>query len=324
MVVSSAQYAYANDCSGVLTHISNVINHNSYTCPGCREEMVAVKGKVNLHHFRHNNATCSYESYLHNAAKNAFYNRFNESTGLIVLMLERAITCQSNKKSFLNDDSISCSNLVEAKYNLRNLFNEAFLELYDKSTGFTPDVMLSNSDNGSKCYIEVFVTHECSEEKIASGIPIIEISVNDENDIKYIQESDFSTNDINISLYNFSAKEKSVQECHQNCSLISNKFETWTLSASGRLNKLVKSFNHLSEEDLSLNNCWPVNLDKRTKTEKIINLVKEMDPENIYSNCLKCINASGWDDGHVSCAIKYTSVPYTESKVCKHYKVVEA
>lgn len=323
MVVSSAQYAYANDCSGVLTHISNVIKHNSYTCPGCREEMVAVKGKVNVHHFRHNNASCSYESYLHNAAKNAFYNRFNESKEPIALILKRAITCQSKKKSFLNDDSISCTNLVEAKYNLRSLFNEATLELYDKSTGFTPDVMLFNTDNDSKCYIEIFVTHECTEEKIASGIPIIEISVNDENDIKYIQESDFSINDINISLYNFSAKEKSVKECHQNCSLTSHKFETWTLSSSGRLNKLEKPFNHLSEDELSLNNCWPVTLDKVIKTESIINLVKEMDPGNIYSNCLKCTNSSAWDDGQVSCTIKHSNVPYTEAKVCKYYKVVE-
>lgn len=323
MVVSSAQYAYAIDCHGVLTHISKAVKHDSYTCPGCLEEMVAVKGKVNVHHYRHNNATCSYESYLHNAAKNAFYIRFNESKEPIALILERAVKCKSIKKSFLQDESISCTSLVEAKYNLRNLFTEANLELYDKNTGFTPDVMLSNTDNDSKCYIEIFVTHECTEEKIASGIPIIEISVNDENDIKYIQESDFSINDTNISLYNFSTKEKSVKRCHENCSLTDHKFDTWNLSASGRLNKLEKSFNNLSEEELSNPNCWPVNLDKRIQTERLINLVKEMDPGNIYSNCLKCANASGWDDGQVSCAVKYKSVPYTEAKVCKYYKVVE-
>ncbi|KPV95717.1 hypothetical protein AN214_02285 [Pseudoalteromonas sp. P1-9] len=169
MAVSSAQYTYANDYSGVLTHISNAVKHRTYTCPGCCEEMIVVKGKVKEHHFRHNNATCSYESYLHNAAKNAFYKRFKESIDPIALILERTIICKSKKKSFLQDDSISCTSLTEAKYNIRSLFNEAFLELYDKKTGFTPDVMLSNSDNDSKCYIEIFVTHECSEDKIASG-----------------------------------------------------------------------------------------------------------------------------------------------------------
>jgi hypothetical protein len=53
MVVSSAQYAYAN-WAGVLTHISNVIKHNLYTCLGCGEEMVGVKSanqKINRYSF---------------------------------------------------------------------------------------------------------------------------------------------------------------------------------------------------------------------------------------------------------------------------------
>jgi len=322
MVVSSAQYAYAIDCAGGLIHISHAVKHKTYSCSGCSDVMVAVKGKINVHHFRHNNATCSYESYLHNAAKTAFYNRFNESIEPLSLLLERSITCKSSKQKFLQDDSVSCTELVDAKYNLKSLFNKATLELYDKKTGFTPDVMLSNVDNDNRCYIEIFVTHACTEEKIASDIPIIEISVNDENDIKYIQECDLSINHANISLYNFDAKERSVHECHGNCKLNSHKFETWSLSPSGRLNKVVQSFNYLSIEELEVSNCWPVTLDNLIKSEKITCLVKDMDPRNVYENCLKCASAKGWDDGKTVCTVKRTSVPYTEAKVCKHYKVV--
>ncbi|WP_299809400.1 hypothetical protein [uncultured Shewanella sp.] len=323
MEVSSAQHAYAIDYAGVLTHILNVVKHDSYTCPGCCGEMVAVKGSVNIHHFRHNQATCSYETYLHNAAKNAFYSRFNETCNPIVLVLERAISCESRKKKFLLDISTSCTNVIEAKYNLKKLFSQASLEKYDKRTGFTPDVMLSNLDNDRLCYVEIFVTHKCTEEKIASGVPIVEISVKDENDIKYIQESDFSFSDLNISLYNFSVKDKSVQKCHNNCRYSTLLFEIWSLSPSGRLNKVVKSFAHLTEEDLSQSSCWSANLDKRIKTKKIVTLVRDMDPQNIFSNCLKCINISEWNDGKISCLEKNTAVPYTEAKVCKNYEVVE-
>ena len=323
MVVSSTQYAYAIDCSGKLTHISKAVKNISYICPSCSEKMMMVKGEVNAHHFRHNNATCSYESYLHHTAKKAFYNRFKESIEPITIILERAIICQSKKKMFVQDSGIECTSLTEAKYNLRNLFNEVFLEQYDENTGFTPDVMLFNSESESKCYIEIFVTHECSKDKISSGIPIIEISVCDQSDIEYIQESDFSINDRNISLYNFNAKERVVHECHQNCNLACQKFEVWSLSSSGRLNKLVKPFNNLSIEELSLNNCWPVSLHKHIKTEKITKLVRELDSGNIYPNCLKCIHASGWDEGQVRCTKKSINLPYTEAKTCKHYAVVE-
>ncbi|WP_108946650.1 competence protein CoiA family protein [Shewanella halifaxensis] len=323
MEVYTAQYAYAINCAGVLTHISNVVKHESYTCPGCNGEMFAAKGSVNIHHFRHNHATCSYETYLHSAAKNAFYSRYHETRNPIALVLERPISCESKKKHFMPDPSIRCVNLVDAKYNLQELFSQATLEQFDKRNGFTPDVMLSNLDNDHQCYIEICVTHKCTEEKIASGIPIIEITVKDENDIKYIMSHDFSFTDSNISLYNFRVKEKSIQRCHKNCHFSTLLFETWSLSSSGRLNKVVKSFAHLTEEEVSKSNCWSVDLDKFTKTRKLVNLVKVMDPRNEFHNCLKCINFSEWNDGKVMCSEKRTVVLYTDAKTCKYYEVDE-
>lgn len=77
MTGASITYMFALGSINSLVHISDAEHNEQYECPSCKEKMVPAKGSTRAHHFRHGNATCSYETYLHNAAKNAFYNAFN-------------------------------------------------------------------------------------------------------------------------------------------------------------------------------------------------------------------------------------------------------
>lgn len=321
-MINSTNYSFANDTLGQLVHISQAKKNMTFICIACNDQMIPVQGNVNRHHFRHTNISCSYESYLHKAAKNAFFDRFNQSYNKpIPLQLERVVRCKSKKKAFLHHANPICTSLISARYNLKTLFSQSFLEKYDEKTGFTPDIMLFNENTASYCYVEIFVSHKCSPNKISSGIPIIEILVRNEDDIKYIQQSDFSTNDENVTTYNFTVKEQTTVICHNKCNLSSHKFELWSCSASGRLNRNVCSFKALSYDELESNNIWSVDLGISEKAQMLINFVKAMDNRTTPPNCLKCNFCDGWNHGKTYCKLKSVHVHYTEARACKHYKV---
>lgn len=72
-------------------------------------------------------------------------------------------------------------------------------------------------------FIEVFVTHECSQEKKKSGIRIIELSIQSEEDILDIVNSTNLNECEKVKLYNFKRKEvlaKDFTQPFQNISYI--------------------------------------------------------------------------------------------------------
>tara|TARA_R110001583_G_scaffold1612_5_gene12711 strand:+ start:345 stop:1322 length:978 start_codon:yes stop_codon:yes gene_type:complete len=316
-------YVFALDANDTLIHISDSLPNELYKCPGCKSNMLIVKGPVRAHHFRHNKATCSYESYLHNSAKNAFYKAFNNAkidSQPIKFQLTRLVTCSSLKSTFL-ENKPSCSSYINANYNLVDLFDLAELEKHDTSTGLTPDVLLTNSNTNKRCYFEVCVTHPCSKNKIESGIPIIEINITREEDIEYIQALDFSIDDSRLTVHNFNVSPLKKDICSSGCHYGSEEFEIWTLSSSGRLNLAVKRFENLTDNDLSACNCWSCKTDKTEKYKMIKQVAFSLDPHNTYQNCLKCLHSDTWSDGQVYCSVKSRQLYYGEAKKCKDYQV---
>ena len=321
---TSTSYMFALDPTNTLVHVSDAERNEQYKCPGCKEKMVPAKGNIRAHHFRHDKATCSYETYLHNAAKNAFYNAFNiaKANSLpIRLQLSRQVTCSNPKKAFIQDRP-ACSSMVEANYNLIDLFNYAELEKRDNRTGLTPDVLLFNTETHKYCYFEICVTHACSQDKIDSGIPIIEINIRDEEDIQFVKNLDFSIDDYRVTVHNFSVSSVTQDLCTKGkCQSGNDEYEIWALSTSGRLNQTIKLFSNLSVNVLSASNCWAINIDEEEKYRLIKQVTLSQDPKNMYSNCLKCIHAKSWLDGQVYCFIKSSEIGYGEAKQCKDYRV---
>jgi hypothetical protein len=316
----TVQYGFALDNAGKLTHISDIDQNmnNSFVCSGCGQEMIAALGEVNAHHFRHKNTTCSYETYLHQAAKLAFfemfYNCLNEEKTLSIT-LNRQLICKSNKLKL--SPFADCSSIGLSKYNLVSLFTKAELETHDKATGFKPDVLLTNPQTGHKCYAEIFVTHKCPDEKINSGIPIIEFDIKSEIDIKYILNGEYAESEY-LTFYNFNPKPKLEDSCHLHCSLKTEKFNKWWLGKNGRLRQEICSYSNCSEADFSLGSCWPLNVFTENEYELLVNLVRSQDKNNQFYNCLKCSHCEGWNDGEINCKVKGV-VHYTMASECLHY-----
>lgn len=177
------QYLYANNATGSLVDIANVTqeNRDKYYCPSCGMEMSAVLGNKREHHFRHKGDSCSYERYLHKIGKLLLKWQFEKNPKFEI---EYYVTRNCpNVDCCLRD--FNCANNNEELHviNLKDRYNVC--EIEGSYNGFRADIKLSNSNKPevTPLFLEVAVTHECSPEKISSGIPIVEILVSNERDV---------------------------------------------------------------------------------------------------------------------------------------------
>lgn len=324
MEPASAQFTFAVNQHGQLTHIAEATRIDTYRCCDCDNVLIPVQGDLRTHHYRHGTSVCSYESYLHKAAKLAFYQRFQKAKSdniPIALELQRAVVCHSKKASLLQEIDVSCISMRPALYSLTALFDAAQLEKLDPNTGLTPDILLSsNSQPSQKCYVEINVTHPCSEDKIDRGIPIIEFDVNNEADIAYIQSKDFSVTDHRVTLYHFYSPDKEVHHCHEYCSQSERSISTWTLSDNGRLNKKTVPFGQLEVLQQDSYSCWSDELDNNRQTDRVTKLLEKLDPENDFPNCIRCIHCESWDQAKILCTKKGLRMGYTEARKCMDYE----
>lgn len=84
----SRLYKYTIDENGTFVSVDELTRESKtlhkYHCIECGCEMVPVMGGDRVHHFRHKNDQCSYESYLHKAAKLRFKQLFDNENSFIV------------------------------------------------------------------------------------------------------------------------------------------------------------------------------------------------------------------------------------------------
>ncbi|MDF4352609.1 hypothetical protein P3445_08870 [Vibrio parahaemolyticus] len=320
----SVQYAFALDGDGTLTHISEAQRTHSYTCVGCGSSLSPVLGEINAKHFRHSEDCCSLETYLHETAKEAFFHCYQQAinTGTpIVLQLERNVFCGSPRLGLLRNKVSQCSKSVPARYDLTKFFDRVELEKRDKTTGLQPDVMLSDSSNTRRCYIEICVTHASTQDKIDTGVPILEFKIQSIDDIQMIFKGCYSIEDERLIIFNWLPPSRIDESCSGSCSVGETEMSVWSLSESGRLNETIVL---LADVDLVANskvNTWPRELGAVELENNLRNFLHHADPQMIFSNCIMCSQASSWENGYLRCHSKAKSVPYTEALQCAAYKV---
>ena len=187
--VDMITYPNAVDEAGNVHNINSITADNrtdqKYYCLGCDKEMVPVlckNGKTP--HFRHKvNDLCNQETYLHNLAKKYLANRFKTQTKFEVSYYVH------NECPFVKSCVIfnrfhwkECSGTTIHTLDLKKQYDTCQIEgVYN---GYRADVLLKNSKNPDikPVFLEVSVSHDCSLEKLRSGIPIIEIKVQIEAD----------------------------------------------------------------------------------------------------------------------------------------------
>ncbi len=98
-----------------------------------------------------------------------------------------------------------CTDKTTIQHNMKEYYSRCTQERgYD---GFIADLLCeSEKRTSSPIFIEIFVTHECSQEKKQSGIRIIELHIQSEKDILHIINSTKIVEGNMVKLYNFKRK----------------------------------------------------------------------------------------------------------------------
>ena len=203
------KYKYAWDNDRHIVEISTVNKqlrgNTQYYCISCGKELIPRLGDKNQHHFAHKSSddtiSCNNETYLHKLAKIKIKEKFDR-VDTFIIKLHKNIICSSVKTCEFSQGAKTCCEQQEKIVNLKSYYDTCTIE---KQIGnFKADILLENSTRPIKpLLIEICVTHPCSEEKINSKLPIIEIPVSSEDDIKEIEMS----TELKGDKYNITLKE---------------------------------------------------------------------------------------------------------------------
>jgi len=209
------RYPYAKTDNEELIGIDKVTKENKkdyhFYCYGCGEELIPVLGEIREHHFRHkkNNVTCDRNVYLHEFAKNVIKERFDKSEHFYVKYKAERI-CKKKDNCELgkcNWEECYADDLYEI--DLKKYYDKCICEkgYYDYTENgkkrYIADLKLvCSEDDTRELGIEIWVTHECSEEKRNGKMRIIEIKIGKEADaFREIVEND--TDELPIRFFNF-------------------------------------------------------------------------------------------------------------------------
>lgn len=126
------------------------------------------------------------DRYLHNYAELRIKQRFDDSlsSGEFPVQYYVVEKCPESSSCKLKGD-LKCQGEpkpVLKTVNLRKLYDTCSIEKGEDK--YIADLLLTNSQDDSikPMFLEVFVTHKCTAEKITSGYPIIEIKINQKED----------------------------------------------------------------------------------------------------------------------------------------------
>ena len=206
--MSNVKYHFARNSFGEIIDIKDVQKGEKTTfyCIECGDEMSAVLGDKREHHFRHKNSKCSYESYLHKLGKERLKKLFDESEKFEIhcnVSYKCNVDCELNCR-----EKISHSvKIIPQIFDLKFFYDKCETEKEYK--GYVADLLLSSSKfpNLAPLFLEIAYKHDCEQEKLDSGIKIIEFKINDDSDLDFTlplkEEFNKPIKDRKIRFYNF-------------------------------------------------------------------------------------------------------------------------
>ena len=175
-------YEYAKNECDVFTHIDDANKEHCYRCIECGEPLIIKEGSKKRKHFAHkSNSNCDGESYVHKIWKKRIKDKFYSNSTFCIQYIvgtpcKDVTTCMIKKKV----SDLKCNTYYVKEVDLKQEYDTCEEEIEYK--GFVGDIVLTDSKNPDKepLCIEIDYTHSCDEDKIASGIRIIEIRVEDD------------------------------------------------------------------------------------------------------------------------------------------------
>lgn len=197
------KYKYAVNAACEVIDIAKLseTDRKDYECAGCSKIVRPVLGKNRKKHFRHKVAAdCSVETYLHRMGKMLFercYIENMEKRQPFYVEFLQPLVCMLCKLG-----PCDVGNCYRS-YDLTKAFNEIKIEYRDGN--LIPDIYLRTS-SGEVLYVEIWVKHAVTDEKINSGKKIIEICIQNEEDLQIFSSGLISCRDNRVKFYNFSPK----------------------------------------------------------------------------------------------------------------------
>lgn len=177
------KYHNAKDKDGNIVPIEDALSRTTYYCIGCGKEMIAKKGKIKEHHYSHKQTLeCNAETYLHKYAKHYIKKLFDTQEHFFISYLGDEECNKVDTCTYREISQCYCSEVVRSRYDLKKYYDTCDLEA--ENGGYIADVLLRSSTNPERkpCFIEIAVTHPCEENKIKSGIKIVEIQIPKDSD----------------------------------------------------------------------------------------------------------------------------------------------
>lgn len=200
------KYKYALSKSGKAVCIDSLTekDRDDYECLGCGNILRPVLPNKRQKYFRHKSQqACSTETYLHRMGKKFFIKKYNECLTLnnpYIVELETPVFCNSCQYG-------RCIDSKKIYFDLTAGFKSIKEEKRDRN--LTPDILIE-TESGEKIYIEIYVTHPSSGEKISSGNKIIEFEIKKEEDLEIFKKEKLDASVDKIRAYNFNLQPKEV------------------------------------------------------------------------------------------------------------------
>ena len=241
-------YRYALTQEEKLVDIINITKENKdneYICISCGNKLIPKLGSIRIHHFSHfvKNEICSYETYLHKLGKNIFYENYLKC---IENNIEYNIEYQFIKECnhYFKKYNKKCIYREEELFNIQKYFKK--IKFQKKDGNFIPDLLLIDENDKNKIFVEIFVTHRVSDEKINSKNRIIEIKLKEEKDVELITKNILSYKDSRVNFYNIQNKYVK-NDCEGKCR---KYFNVLFLNNSGEINLDNITLNELENETI--------------------------------------------------------------------------
>lgn len=185
------------------------INDSQYFCPHCHKEMIAKRGSIRQWHFAHKSDKCSYDKYLHSIAEIMIMDWFNKKESIVLVMNVYEKCNMYDDCKFHHNDG--CRRSSSIQYDLKKYYSGCKKE--QGYNGFVADLLCESPQYPNKpIFIEILVTHECSQEKKNSGIRIIEFEIESEEDILNIVHSSQIREGKKVRLYNFKRNDAAAND----------------------------------------------------------------------------------------------------------------
>lgn len=181
-------------------HHTETIDRQQYFCPYCRKEMITKLGNIRQWHFAHKSDTCSYDNYLHSIAEKMIMDWFNKQKSITLIMKTQEKCIKYENCDFYSKEY--CQRETSSQYDLKKYYSTCTQE--QRYGNFIADLLCKREGKPTEpLFIEIFVTHECSQEKKDSNIRIIEFCIQSEEDILNIINSSRITENYMVRLYNY-------------------------------------------------------------------------------------------------------------------------